>query len=162
MKTIQLTKGYAAVVDDADFERLSHFMWRVLDNPKKRTKYATTIIKVGPKRYRTVLMHRMILNAQSGRLVDHWDGDGLHNWRTNLRYCSNRQNAQNKRGDRETTSQFKGVHLMRNGKWRSSINTEEGKKHIGVFVRELDAATAYDAAARRCFGAFARTNFPEA
>lgn len=106
-------------------------------------------------------MHREIMRAPEGVLVDHRDGDGLHNWRENLRNCTDAQNKMNRKViSANNTSGYKGVSWSKKKrKWiaQSMIN----KKHIfiGHFSTPEEAARAYDEKARELFGEFARTNF---
>jgi hypothetical protein len=153
MKTIQLTQGFVALVDDADYERVSALSWHALVPKNKRTVYA-----VHGKGLR---MHRFILGLTDPRVqTDHEDHDGLNNQRYNLRICTQTQNQRNKPKLRGTfTSQYKGVELAK-GRWRSRITIGYSRKSLGVFTSELDAALAYDAAAREWFGEFACCNFP--
>jgi hypothetical protein len=148
MKTIPLTQGRVAVVDDKDYDVLALHKW-CLD----RIDGQYAVAKIDG---RVVSMHRRILRIQRGRRVDHIDGDGLNNQRANLRKCTHRQNCQNRRGYGRQ-SRFTGVTAgRREGTWRAQAHGE----HIGTFGHEVDAAAAYDAAAVREYGAFARPNFP--
>ena len=100
-------------------------------------------------------MHRVILGLPTGdpRHVDHANGDGLDNRRVNLRLASMTENARNQRV-RLHSSQYKGVSAFRRThRWTAAI-------HLGYFLTERAAAEAYDDAARRLFGEFARCNFP--
>lgn len=106
-------------------------------------------------------MHKMIL---PGVEVDHIDGNPLNNRRSNLRPATRTQNQRNRRKQRKpVTSRYKGVCLNRKtGKWIAYINPGGGKTiYLGSHRVEEDAARAYDEAARRHHGAFARLNFPE-
>jgi len=104
-----------------------------------------------------LLLHRLILDIPDSMEGDHKDGNGLNNRRDNLRpatHSDNMHNSCSKRG----TSKFKGVHFYKQtNKWRAGI----ASKHLGYFHNETDAALAYDAAARKYFGEFARPNFSE-
>lgn len=91
-------------------------------------------------------------------VIDHIDGNGLNNRIANLRECTNGQNMRNRKLNCNTKSGFKGVHLFTDGVWRARVSLD-GKKHsLGLFKTAKDAATAYDAAAIRLHGPFARTN----
>jgi len=85
----------------------------------------------------------------------------LDNRRENLRVASRTQNLGNQRKQAGKTNPFKGVwwHEV-SGKWRASIQVNGKQKHLGMFVDPVDAALAYDTAARSHFGAFAHANFP--
>src|SRR5436853_534608 len=76
---------------------------------------------------------------------------------SNLRDCSQRENMRNMRG--HSSSGFKGVYPSKNtSRWQASIFVDNAVVRLGTFATKEEAATAYDAAARRHFGAFARTN----
>jgi hypothetical protein len=106
-------------------------------------------------------MHREILNAPAGVFVDHKDGDGLDNRKENLRIVTSAQNQQNRRKiSRKTTSKYKGVYFRRENKKYCALICCKGKRmHLGYFDNEIDAAKAYDQAAKKFFGEFARLNF---
>jgi hypothetical protein len=113
-------------------------------------------------------MHRMLLDAPKGFFVDHINGDGLDNRRENLRLCTRSENAQNQKTQhRPKTSKYKGVNKLKYGGWLVRIGLHENgkrvRKSIGCFPKdkEIEAAKAYDEAAVRYFGEFARLNFPE-
>ena len=89
------------------------------------------------------------------------DGDGLDNRRCNLRVCTRSQNNMNER-PRGGTSEFKGVSWDNAiSKWRPRIKHNGKQCYLGIFTDEIDAALAYDEAARIYFGPFARANFPQ-
>lgn len=103
-------------------------------------------------------MHHEILAVADGLEVDHIDGDGLNNRRSNLREADDVQQGANKR-NRKHSSRFKGVSWdQRKKRWRASIRVAYKLKNLGRFAREEDAARAYDEAAITAFGRFARLN----
>lgn len=150
MKEIELTHGYVTQVDAADYERLmQHKWWAII---RKRHVYAGANIDG-----KQVLMHRLLMDFPAG-VVDHKDGDGLNNTRSNLRACSPRENLLNSRSYRGT-SQFKGVSwVTSHGKWGARIQSHGRLYFLGLFASEKAAAIAYNRAARRLFGEFARLN----
>ena len=105
MKRIPLTQGKFALVDDEDFEALSQFKWRAKHcpdgrRPEKSSKWyacRTEIRKRGPKagKKKEVYMHRFLMDAPRGKVVDHLNGDGLDNRRANLRICTQKENLAN-------------------------------------------------------------------
>lgn len=108
---------------------------------------------------KTVKMHQVILKLKAPLEVDHRDGDGLNNTRSNLRPATRRENQGNSK-KRTGTSKFKGVsYSSANAKWRSQIRVNGKNTFLGFYASETEAATAYDAEARTCFGEFAATNF---
>lgn len=91
--------------------------------------------------------------------VDHINGDGLDNRRSNLRLCNRSQNGAN-RVSPNREIKYRGVYKSKNGNgFKAQIKAFRRNIHIGVFDTEEDAARAYDAKAREYFGEFARTNF---
>jgi len=160
MKTITLTQGKVALVDDEDFEFLSQWKWSIQKKPHDKY-YARTSIKINGK-WRRVTMHRMILRPQNGRITDHINNNGLDNRRCNLRCCNQSQNLQN-RTNQPHSSRFKGVSWVANRKrWLAAICVEGKRINLGRFIGEDEAAKAYDRAAKCHFGSFANTNFSEA
>jgi len=157
MKKIPLTQGRFAIVDDDIFEGLSACKWHVKRGPN--TFYAGCIMNRRPDGA-TTLMHRLIMNAQKGQQVDHIDGNGLNNIKSNLRFCTSTQNKQNGRSYKNSTSKYKGVSWHRSGqKWQARIRLNGKQVYIGVFNDEAEAARAYDCKAEKLFGEFARLNF---
>lgn len=156
-REIPLTQGKVAVVDDADYEWLMQWKWHF-----RSMGYAGRRASKEAGGRALILMHRLITNAPSGLDVDHVDGNRLNNQRSNLRLCTRAQNMRNQRKTKRlVSSQFKGVSLYKPKKWVAYIGLSRHKMHsLGYFHTELEAAHAYDAAARLHFGEFARLNFP--
>ncbi len=163
MKTIPLTRGKYAIVDDEDYERISKHKWYALKG--KHTYYAVREISLGggtrKNRQRTfVLMHREILNVPQGMDTDHENHNGLDNCRSNIRICSSMQNSQNARKRKGCSSRYKGVHRAEQIKrWRAVIYNNKQKISLGCYGTEEEAALAYDKKARQFFGEFANTNY---
>lgn len=99
---IPLTRGLVARVDDADLPALRPFKWHATANG-----YAATCLP-GTRRY--VYMHRLLLNAGPGDLVDHIDGDRLNNTRANLRLVTPCQNQWNRKAQANRAG-YKGCGL---------------------------------------------------
>jgi HNH endonuclease/AP2 domain len=155
MKEIPLTQGKVALVDDDDFDRVASmrwYAWRATWHSKKGAVsewwYALRKTPGGG----VMGMHQMILGVKG---VDHVNGNGLDNRRSNLRAATTSQNAMNRRPQGR---HLKGVTRLPSGRWQAGIKHEGRSLHLGMFATEVEAAAAYDAAARRLFGEFARTN----
>jgi len=152
MKEIKLTQGKVALVDDADFEWLSQWKWYVIKN--RHTYYAMRS-EYNPETGKApcILMHRVILNASRGILVDHKDNNGLNNQRFNLRFADHSQNGINRRKQSNNTSGHTGVRKC-NGRWRTSIKVNRRTLHVGMFNTFEEAARAYTNAAQKHFGSY--------
>lgn len=112
---------------------------------------------------KSYLAHRVIMAMERGcwdfRYVDHVNGDTLDNRIENLRVATNGQNIANSRSRIGATSRYLGVaRHTQNGNWIACITKDGHQKHIGVFAEEADAAKAYNEAAKRTHGEFARLN----
>lgn len=114
---------------------------------------------LGRKRYKKIYLHREILGACAGEYVDHINGNRADNRRTNLRICSNAQNAANQRGRKGSTSRFKGVYFDKKSKgWVAQITHLYKNEKLGKYMNETEAALAYNHAAFYKFGSFALLN----
>ena len=163
MKEIVLSKGKdVALVDDEDYEWLSQFKWYLLTSGvHTKLKYAFTKSKNDYKAG-AVAMHRLIMNAAKGQIVDHKDRDGLNNQRSNLRFASATQNQHNRPGSPLSSSKYKGVYWSdENNGWVASISVDYKNLVLGTFNVEEEAALAYDRKAREVQGEFAFLNFPD-
>ncbi len=164
MKTIPLTRGMVAIVDDADYEFVNQWKWYALCC--KNNFYAARSVQVSG-RQKTLKMHRILAGAAEGQDVDHKDRCTLNNQRCNLRICNNSQNQANKGMLRNNTSGFKGVSFNKNTKrWRARLTYQGQHFALGYFDDKISAAQAYDVAAKKAFGDFSLTNerlnvFPE-
>lgn len=152
--------GRVALIDDADWDLVSQYPWHVFEESRAgrlHGPYAVACVKRSDGRWTTIRMHCLIM-GESG--IDHRDGDGLNNQRENLRVATASQNHANERPGAGGTSRFKGVYWDKSkSKWCAEIKIDRKKIHLGRFAVEEDAARAYDAAALRAWGEFARLNF---
>ncbi len=157
---IKLTQGQYAFVDFNDFCNLIGFKWYA--RQAGRTYYAERFEYVGGVLYR-IRMHRVIMNAKKGDIIDHQNRNGLDNRKANLRLATSAQNKlNNNRGFDSPTSKYKGVFYdKRRKKFRACLSVNGKKKHLGYFDNEIDAAKAYDNAAKLYRKDFAVLNFPE-
>jgi len=156
VKTIQLTQGYVAKVDDEDFERVAAFKWCA--HVKGKTAYAARNAPRGSGGKRTIYLHRFVTNAPDDMLVDHISGDGLDCRRSNLRLFTQAENRRNRGKPSNNTSGLKGVSWSERGKkWFAQITRDGKTVHLGSFAEKEAAAQAYAKAAQSIHGEFART-----
>jgi hypothetical protein len=155
MKTINLSQGKVAVVDDIDFDLISQYHWYYHNG------YAEAHTKNGQAAFS---MHRLIfgLRPGDGLDVDHINHDTLDNRRCNLRVCTRSQNTMNSRKSTHNTSGYKGVYWRKSKRrWLAHIKLDGVDRYIGYFHTAEDAAHAYDQKAKQLFGEFACLNFSE-
>src|SRR5581483_4605210 len=150
-RSVELSNGDSAFVDAEDLEAVSCYSWS-----KAKHGGAVAYTGGGRENAKMVYMHRLIMNAPDGTLVDHINRNPLDNRRLNLRFATRQQNAANM----DRGSVFKGV-TRRNDNWIAQIAVDGSNNYLGTFSRAEDAARAYDEAAKKAFGEFARCNFGE-
>ncbi|MGA2171760.1 MAG: AP2 domain-containing protein [Sedimentisphaerales bacterium] len=159
-RRIYLGEGRFTIVEPRDFYWLNYFHW-TLDG-KGKNIYAVRNFIPAVGKIRTARMHREIMNFPEGLLVDHRNLNSLDNRRANLRLATKAQNMQNRGKRKNTASRFIGVTLDKSaGKWNVRIKSDGKKIYLGRFDNEIDAARAYDEAARKYHKDFARLNFPQ-
>jgi hypothetical protein len=164
IRLIGLTRNKFAIVDADDYERLKGFNWSARYGTN--TWYAVRCSRAAERRKsRIVWMHNVILPPPKGKIVDHFNHNGLDNRRTNLRIATRGENTCNCGKRKGCSSRFKGAsfHKNRRGRkhWDGYINVNGRRISLGRFMTEVEAAKAYDAAAKKYHGEFARLNFPK-
>ncbi len=155
-RQLLLHNGDVALVDDEDYATVSGFHWRMATNG--RVAYAQMCVVRSGVKY-TLRMHNLLMNPPAGLVVDHINGSGLDNRRKNLRLATQSQNTANSRIKR---AQYRGVYPRPSGSFEAKIVNRPNFHFLGTFATATEAAQAYDAAAKRIYGEFARLNFPEA
>jgi len=159
VKTIELTQGKVALVSDQDYEALKGYRWIARLSKTHEKYYAVRVIRSEGRQVKVRYMHREIMNAPRGTLVDHKDGHSLNNQRENLRYATPSQNNANARPRRNASSRYKGVSKYnRDGTWQAEISVNKDRILIGRFPTEDEAAQAYNEAAKKHYGDFAYLN----
>jgi len=153
---VPLTKGYEAVIDIDDLDIVSNHNWYALVLPK--VVYAARTETRNGKTY-CILMHRAILCAKDGFLVDHSDCNGLNNRRNNLRLATRQQNQCNQRISASNTSGFKGVTWCKSDlRWKAQIGHKGKNYFLGNYKTPEMAYEAYVKASAELHGEFGRVN----
>jgi hypothetical protein len=157
---LYLTNGFEAVIDASDINLVKNDLWSARKRAKRHALYVR-------RRFKPWGLHQVIMGDIN---IDHKDGDGLNNRRSNLRKCTNQQNQRNSgkkryRADKPPSSKYKGVtrneSKNRRRCWSAMIYLGGGSPtSLGRYGSQKQAALAYDAAAKAHFGEFARLNFP--
>ena len=143
-----LPTGESFLIDASDLAKVSKHRWSI-----ENSGYVHTTI--GGKHIR---LHNYLMGKTS-LFVDHINGDRSDNRRSNLRLCTNKENIRNQRISKRNTSGYKGVSYDTNkGKYGASITVDGYGHFLGYFVDPKEAARAYDRAALKYFGEFARPN----
>lgn len=143
---IELTKGFFTKVDISDLPLLDGWNW-CAQKSNADLVYARAS-RVVDGRNKGVLLHRFLLDAPKDRHVDHINGDGLDNRRSNLRLATHSQNLWNQRRRKDNRSGLKGASFIKKyGRWQAQIKTFGKKKHLGYFDTAEEAHAAYCTAA---------------
>ncbi len=153
MKNLLLTQEFTAIVDDDDYDSLCWYSWHVVKG--RTTYYARTM-----HNRKNIWMHRFILNAGPNYIVDHKDGNGLNNTRSNIELTSHSINAIRRTRFPKNSTGFRGVSWNEHArKYSASIMCARKSHHLGYFVTKEEAAHAYDEAAITLFGKDAPRSF---
>lgn len=155
---IPLTRGYVALVDEADYDLVTGVgSWGVNTSSSDHVAYAQRGFRGEDGLQHTVQMHRFLTGWE---MVDHRNGNGLDNRRSNLRPATVSQNAMNRRKRVDNTSGYKGVSFRKETKvWRAYVSVLGKRVWLGQYPTATEAAAAYDVAAKLHYGEFARLNF---
>ncbi len=150
---------FKVLVDDEGFEYLSKFNWTI--NKQRGHFYARRSGKLPNGKRFSPLMHREIMKITDPKtIVDHKDLDTFNNQKVNLRVATLSQNGSNTCPRKKSTSKYLGVSWWkRENKWRAALTKNKKTIHLGGFKNEIDAAKAYDKAAKLHHGEFANLNF---
>ncbi len=152
MRKIKLFNGKGEVlVDDDDFLKFNGIRLILHSGG-----YATFHIKGSGRFY----LHRKIMKAQTGHIVDHINGNKLDNRKENLRFCTKSQNNRWRLNQKRGKSGYLGVSYFNHAKgWRAYVKLKDRQLHIGIFSTPQKAARERDKIAKKLFGEFAILNF---
>jgi len=135
------------IINLKDYELIKNYKWHL----NNTTGYVATT-KNGKK----MLLHNLIMNTLD---IDHIDRNKLNNKRNNLRPATKSQNGMNRIKQTNNTSGFKGVFWNKyHKKWQAQITRDKKQIYLGYFNNKIEAGIAYNNAAIKYFGQFARLN----
>ena len=161
VKLIPLTKRQEAIVDAADYETLNRYNWYASWSPRTKSFYVERSETIDGKKT-SVLMHRQILRCAPGEWGDHANHNTLDNRRRNLRKSSPSENSRNRKVTPKSRTGLKGASFnTAREQYEARIRIHGRKVFLGYFDTALEAANAYDTAARSAFGELAAENFPK-
>ena len=147
-------------IDDEDYEKINKYTWHVNINHSgilyaEASVYNKTGIKI-------IRMHRLIMNAQKGQIIDHKNRNGLDNRKENLRICKHAENMRNSKISKNNSTGFKGVTIFtcknKDKIYKyiiAQIRVNNKKKYIGSFATVKKAHEAYCLAADKYHKEFA-------
>lgn len=159
MKEIKLSNGMVAIVDNKDYEKVRDFHWYAHRGYTTHYAYCDKM-EDGVKK--KIIMHRLLTGVQRGLVVDHINRNGLDNRRGNLRCCRGGLNVAAGIFPKPRSG-YRGVAKGKKDRgWRARIDVEGKVILLGAFNTAKKAAEAYDRAAIKYFGEFARPNFADA
>jgi len=140
MEIVLHSKGedYTVLIDEEDYEKVSEYTWCILHD--KHTKYCRAVININGKKKR-IYLHRFLIGLGFGdkRIINHIDGDGLNNKRSNLEICDIMYNSQsiNKK------TRFGCIYIMKNMKKKYQARVGINKKKYQKYFYTYDEAQAY-------------------
>jgi hypothetical protein len=149
--------GLKYEIDEDDYELFDSHKWRI-----DKDEYLFTNIKRDDGIWSTKRFHRLIMNANDSKIkIDHKDRDVRNNKKSNLRICTTRQNGHNRGSAKNSSSKYKGVHVMKNKlsiTYRVTINIDGVNKNLGSYDNEDIAGCVYNIYAKQYYGEFANLN----
>lgn len=149
-KTILLTQGKKAIICDCHYDLVKNFKWSY------KAGYAGR--STGPRvKQVSEFMHRVVANTPKGQVTDHINDNKLDNRCSNLRTCRSGLNVANSKLSKSSSSGYKGVNLHPQG-WRALIKSNGQSHFLGYYKDKKEAAKAYNEAALKLHGEYARLN----
>jgi len=152
------------LIDKEDSWLLEQYSFSLRTSKRYSGAYVHFTKKKANQQFRDKYLHRVIMEAKPGEVVDHINGNPSDNRRRNLRICTHAENLRNsKKRKGYKHSKYKGVGLMgskhrRRKSWRARIFVDKKQITLGYFLTENEAAEAYNAAAQKYFKEFAILN----
>lgn len=158
MPSIQIA-GQTVLFDEQDRAVVESIDWNISSNLQHR--YVQKNQRGSDGKSHCIRLHRLIMGAPDGLVVDHINGDSLDNRRVNLRVCTHAENMRNRKIHKNNRSGFKGVYFdpgCPKRPWRAEIKVAKQRKRLGFYSTPEEAHRAYVLAAKELHGEFARAS----
>lgn len=143
--------GDSFIFDEIDLPLVSAHRWYITSKGYPKTNINRS----------TKILSRLVTRCNRNQYVDHINRDTRDNRRCNLRIAAPHENSRNGKVRKNNKCGYKGVSLHKGGKYRADIGVDGKIIYLGLFENIIDAAMAYDEAARKYHAEFARLNFPD-
>lgn len=160
MIKLKTTNGFDFYVDMEDVDLVSKYKWRAFSHGRGyRIARSNCHTYNGDWHSKTAFLHRFLLKAKKGQIIDHIDGNALNNCRSNLRFCTFQQNLWNKPLRKDSSTGFIGVNYIKKRRtWISRVAINGKRTVVGIYRDKKEAALAYNVAASFAFGEYAKLN----
>jgi len=153
---VPLTQGFTAIIDIDDYAEISKFNWHFQESGGVGYAARQATVDERPTKQRQFIwMHHVIIGKHETMVVDHINGNGVDNRKSNLRHATCSQNQLNRKITSVGKSGFRGVY-PHDGKWQSRLKINGKSHHLGTFETVELAAKAYISASIEMAGEYSR------
>lgn len=144
-------------IDKEDYELVRKHNWGVATDPVNDVSYAYTNIVVDEDNYirKTIQAHTFIMErlVDNINIIDHINGNGLDNRKSNLRARTQSENNMNKRVQRNNTTGFAGISWHKKQRmWNTHISVRGERIFLGSYYYMRNALRARISAEEEYFG----------
>ena len=154
--------GYDVMLDDEDLEKVEGHNWHIDTGSFRRGKvyfFYMDYKRIAMYNYvnKRVSLHRTLMNAPKGLVIDHIDGNTLNCQKSNMRICTQAENNKNMKKPWFNTSGYKGVSWHKGHKrWRADISIDNHQKSLGEYDTPEEAYKIYCEAKKNLHGKYVR------
>ncbi len=154
-RTIYTANGHRFLVDAEDYARVNQYRWSV--HVREGSFQHLQVFRTGWRNHKrcSILLTRMLMNPKQSHCVAFRNDDRLDCRKANLLICVRSQLQANARA--QNLSGYRGVTKTMN-RWYAAITVHGKRQYLGCFLNAREAAVAYNEAAKKHYGEFARLN----
>jgi hypothetical protein len=150
---------FNVLLDKEDYNKVKVKKWNVMQHTSDKSRYVIRHSYFNENKYRSLYIHRYVLDYNDKLVIDHINGNTLDNRKSNLRICTHMENCRNQKICKINTSNAKGVCFNRRSKkWTARIGLNNKRIFLGYFESKKDATIAYNTKAIEIYGKFAKLN----